>query len=204
MYCSTPASSVLHCLSSLFKLTSIESMMLSSHLILCLCLLICIQSFPTSGSFPMSCLFSSSGPSIRASNEYSWLISFRMDWSDLHAVQVTLMSLLQHHSSKASIFQQSAFFVYQLSHPYMTIGKTTALTLQTVVSKVMSLLSNTLSRFAKDFLLRSKCLWISWLKSPSTVILELKKIKSVPVSTFPPSLCHGVMGADAMILVFWI
>ena len=123
--------------------------------------------------------------SISLSNEYSGLISYRMDWLDLLAVQRTLKSLLQHHSSKASILQRSAFFIVQLSHPYVTIGKTIALTRWTFVGKVMSLLFNMLSGFVTDFLPRSKCLLISWLQSPSAVILEPPKIKSVTVSFFP-------------------
>ena len=115
--------------------------------------------------------------SISPSNEYSGLISFRMDWLDLLAVQGTLKSLLQHHSSKASIFWHSAFFMVQLSHPYVTPGRTIALTRQTFVGKVMTLLFNTLSRFVIGLLPRSKCLLISWLQSPSAVILEPKKIK---------------------------
>ena len=119
------------------------------------------------------------------SNEYSGLISLKIDWFDLLAVQGTLKSLLQHHSSKASILWRSAFFIVQLSHPYMTTGKTIALTRWTFVSKVMSMLFNKLSRFVIAFLPRSKHLFISRLQSPSTVILEPKKIKSVTVSTFP-------------------
>ena len=134
-------------------------------------------------------------------NEYSGLISFRMDWLDL-VVQGILRSLLQDHSSKASIFWHSAFFMVQLSHPYMITRKTIALTIQTVVGKVMSLLFNILSRFVIAFLPSSKCLFISWLQSPSAVILEPKKIKSLTVSTVSPSICHEVMGPDAMILVF--
>ena len=130
------------------------------------------------------------------------MISFRVDWLDLLAVQGTLKSLLQHHSSKASILQCPAFFMVQLSHPYMTTGKTIALTRWIFVSKVMSLLFNTVSRFVIAFLPRSKSLLISWLKSPSAVILEPKKIKSVTVSIVSPSICHEVMGLDAMILVF--
>uniref|UniRef100_A0AC11CZF5 Uncharacterized protein n=1 Tax=Ovis aries TaxID=9940 RepID=A0AC11CZF5_SHEEP len=125
-----------------------------------------------------------------------------MDWLDLLAVQGTLKSLLQHHSSKALILRCSAFFTVQLSHPYMTTGKTLALTKQTLVSKVMSLLLNMLSRLVINFLPRSKCLLISWLQSPSAVILELPKIKSDTVSTISPSISHGVMGPDAMIFVF--
>ena len=125
-----------------------------------------------------------------------------MDWLDLLAVQGTLKSLLQHHSSKASILWHSAFFMVQLSHSYMTNGKTIALTRQTFVSKVMSLLFNMLSRLVITFLPRSKCLVISWLQLPSAVILEPKKIQSVTVSTVSPSVCHEVMGPDTMILVF--
>ena len=138
------------------------------------------------------------------SNEHPGLISFRIDWLDLLAVQGTLQSLLQHHSSKASIIWCSAFFVVQLSHPYMTTGKTIALTRRTFVGKVMSLLFNMLSRLLITFLPRSKRLLISWLQSPSAVILEPPKIKSVTVSTVSPSISHEVMGPDAMNLVFWM
>ena len=124
-----------------------------------------------------------------------------MDWLDLLAVQGTLKSLLQHHSSKASMLRCSAFFIVQLSHPYMTTGKTIALTRQTFVDKVMSLLFNR-SRLVITFLPKSKCLLISWLQTLSVVILEPPKIKSVTVSTVSPSICHEVMGPDAMILVF--
>ena len=141
--------------------------------------------------------------SISPSNEYSGLISFRIDWLDLLAVQGTLKSLLQHHSSKSLILWRSAFFIVQLSHPYMTTGKTKALTRQTFVGKVMSLLFNMLSRLVITFLPKSKCLLIPWLQSPSAVILEPKKIKSVTVSIVSPSICHEVMGPDAMSLVFW-
>ena len=139
--------------------------------------------------------------SISPSNEYPGLI-FRMDWLDLLTVQGTLKSLLQHHSSKASIFQCSVFSIVQLSHPYMTTGKTIALTRRTFVGKVMSLLSNMPSRLVITFLPRSKHLLISWLQSPSSVILEPRKIKSDTVSTVSPSISHEVMGPDAMILVF--
>ena len=142
--------------------------------------------------------------SIIPSNEYSGLISFRMDWLDLLAVQGTLKSLLQHHSSKASILRRSAFFTVQLSHPYMTTGKTIALTRWTFAGKVMSLLFNMLSRLVITFLLRSKHLLISWLQSPSAVILEPKKIKSDTVSTVSPFISHEVMEPDAMIFVFWM
>ena len=134
-------------------------------------------------------------------NEHTGLI-FRMDWFDLLAVQGTLKSLLQHHSSKASILRHSAFFMVQLSHPYMTTGKTVALTRRTFAVKVMSLLFNMLSRLVITFLPRSKHLLILWLQSPSAVILEPKKIKSVTISTVSPSICQAVMGLKALILVF--
>ena len=136
------------------------------------------------------------------SKEIPGLISFRMDWLDLLAVQWTLKSLLQHHSSKPSILRHLAFFTVQLSHPYMTTGKTIALTSRTFVGKIMSLLFNILSRLVITFLPRSNCLLISWLQSPSAVILEPRKIKSATVSTVSPSICHEVMGPDAMIFVF--
>ena len=138
---------------------------------------------------------------ISPSNEYSGLISFRIDWLDLLAVQGILKSLLQHHSSKASVLH-SAFFMIQLSHPYMTTGKTIALTRQAFGGKVMSLLFNMLSRLVIAFLPRSKCLLISWLQSPSAVILEPKKMKSLTVSIVSLSICHEVIGPDALILVF--
>ena len=125
-----------------------------------------------------------------------------MDWLDLLAVQGTLKSHLQHHSSKDSILGCSAFFIVQLSHPYVTTGKTIVLTRQTFVDKVMSLLLNMLSRLVITFLPRGKRLLISWLQSPSAVILEPQKIKSDTVSTVSPSICHEVMGPGAMILVF--
>ena len=136
-------------------------------------------------------------------NQHPGLISFRMDWLDLLAVQGTHRSFLQHHSSKASILQCSGFLMVQISHPYMTIGKTIALTRQTFVSKVMSLLFNMLSRLVIAFLPRSKHLLISWLQSSSAVILEPKKRKPVTVSIVSPFICHEVMGLDAMIFVFW-
>ena len=138
---------------------------------------------------------------ISPSNEPPGLISFRMDWLDLFAVQGTLKSLLQHHSSEASILLCSAFFIVQLSHPYITTGKTIALTRRTFVGKVMSLLFNILSRLVITFLPRSKRLLISWLQWPSAVILEPRKIKSATVS---PSICYQVVGPDAMIFVFWM
>ena len=147
--------------------------------------------------------------SVSPSNEHPGLISFRMDWVGILAVQGTLKCLLQHHSSKASILRHSTFFVVQLSHPYMTIGKTIALSRWTFVGKVMSLpsrLFNMLSRLVITFLPKSKCLFISWLQSPSAVILEppSKKINSATVSTVSPSICHEIMGPDAMIFVFWM
>ena len=135
-------------------------------------------------------------------SEHPGLISLRMDWLDLLAVQGTLKSLLQHYSSKASILRHSAFFIVQLSRPYMTTGKTIALTRQTYVGKVMSLLLNMLSMLIITFLPRNKHLLISWLQSPPAVILEPRKIKSAIVSTVSPSISHEVMGPDAMIFVF--
>ena len=145
--------------------------------------------------------------SIIPSKEHPELISCRMDWLDLLAVQGTLKSLLQHHSSKASILWCSAFFTVQLSHPYMTTGKTIALTRWTFVGKVMSLLLNMLSRLVITLLPRSKCLLISWLQSPSALViyfLEPPKINSDTVSTVSTSISHEVMGPDAMIFVFWM
>ena len=140
--------------------------------------------------------------SISPSKEHPVLISFRIDWLDLLAVRRTLKSLLQHHSSKASILRRSAFFTVQLSHPYLTTGKTIALTRWTFVGKVMSLLLNMLSSLVITFLPRNKRLLISWLQSPSAVILEPQKIKSDTVATVSPSISHEVMGPDGMILVF--
>ena len=161
-----------------------------------------LQSFPASGSFPMSQFFASGTQSTGVSVSASVLSMNIQDWSPLGwtgwiSLQSTgLLSLLQHHSSKASILQCSALFRVQLSHPYMTTGKTIALTRQTFVDKIMSLLFNMLSRLVITFLPRSKCLLISWLQSPSAVILEPKKIKFLTVSPF---ICHEVMGLDAMI-----
>ena len=183
--------------------------MSSNHLILCRPLLLLPSIFSSIRVFSNESVLHIRWPkywsfsfSISPSNEYSGLISFRMDWLDLLAVQGTLKSLLQHHNSKVSIFRCSAFFIVQLLHLYMTTGKTIALTRQTFVSKVMSLLFNILSRLVITFLPRSKRLLISWLQSPSAVILEPPKIKSDTVSTVSPSICHEVMGPDAMILVF--
>ena len=175
----------------------------SNHLILCHPLLLPPSIFPSIRVFSNeSALFIrwpqywSFSFNISPSNEYSGLISFRMDWLDLLVVQGTLKSLLQYHRSKALILQCSAFFIVQLSHPYKTTGKTIALTRWTFVGKVMSLLFNMLSRLVIAFLPRRKYLLISWLQPPSAVILEPKRIKSATVS---PSICHEVMGLDAMI-----
>ena len=141
---------------------------------------------------------------ISPSNEHLGLIYFRMDLLDLLAVQGTLKSLLQHHSSKALVLLHSAFFIVQFSHSYRTTGRTIALTRHNFIGKVMSLLFNMLPRLVITFLTRSKCLLISWLQSPPAVIFEPRKIKSDTVSTVSPSICHEVMGTDAMILVFWM
>ena len=179
----------------------------SNHLILCRPLLLLPSIFPSIRVFSNESALCIRWPkdwcfsfNISPSNEYPGLISFRMDWLDLLAVQETLKSL-QHHSSKAPILQCSAFFIVQLSHLYMTTGKTIALTRWTIVGKVMSLLFNMLSSLVITFLPRSKCVLISWLQSPSAVSLEPHRIKSATVS---PSICHEVMGPDAMILVFWM
>ena len=185
----------------------IELVMPSIHLILCGPLLLLPSIFPSirvCSNESALCLkwpkYWSFSFNISPSNEYPGIITFRMDWLDLLAVQGTLKRLLQHHSSKASILWRSAFFTVQLSHPYT--GKTIALTRRTFVGKVISLLFNMLSRLVITFLPRSKHLLISWLQSPSAVILEPRKIKSATVSTVSPSICHEVMGPDAMILVF--
>ena len=178
------------------------------HLILCCPLLLPPLIFPSIRVFSNESVLRIRWPkywrfsfSISPSNEYSGLISFRMDWLDLLAVQGTLKSLLQHHNSKASILQHSAFFIVQLSHPYMTTGKTIALTRWIFVGKVMSLLFNMLSRLVITFFPKSKRLLIAWLQSSTAVILDPKKIKPFIVS---PCICHEVMGPEAMILVFWM
>ena len=194
---------------SSLKHPSIESVMPSNHLILCRPLLLLLP-------IPHSIrVFSSESTlhvrwskywrfsfNISPSNEHPGLISFRMDWLALLAVQGTLKSILQHHSSKASILRHSAFFTVQLSHPYMTTRKTIALTRWTLSWQSYVSLFNMLSRLVINFLPRSKRLLISWLQSPSAVILEPRKIKSLTVSTVSPSICHEVMGPHAMILVF--
>ena len=189
---------------SLLKLMSIESVMPSNHLILCCPLLIPSSMFPSIRVFSNESVLPIRWPkywsfsfSVSPSNEYSELISFRVDWFDLLAVQGTLKRLLQHHSSKASILWSSDFFIVQLSHPYMTTGKTIALTRQTFVNKVMSQLFNMLFKLVIALPPRSKCLLVSCLQSLSAVILEPKKIMSLTVSTVSPSICHEVMGLDA-------
>ena len=169
---------------SLLKLMSIESVIPSNHLILCYSLLLPPSIFPRIRAFSSESVLRLRWPKywsfsfcISPFNEYSGLISFRTDWLDLLAVEGTLKSLLQHHSSKASILRCSAFFIFQLSHPYMTTGKTIALTIWIFVGKVISLLFNMLSQFVTAFLPRSKRLLISWLQSPSVVIWEPKKRK---------------------------
>ena len=206
---STPGFPVLRHLLEFTQTHSIELVMPSNHLILCHPLLLLPSIFPSIRVFSNESALHISWPkywsisfSISPSNEYSGLISFRINWFDLLAVQETLKSFLQRHSSKASILWHSAFFVVQLTHPYMITGKTIALTRETFVSKVMSLLFNSLPRFVIAFLLSSKHLFISWQQSPSAGILEPKKIKSVTVSIVSPFICHEVMGLDAMILVF--
>ena len=185
---------------SLLKLTSIELVRPSNHLIFCHPLLLPPSIFANIRVFSNELVLCIRWPkywsfsfSISSSNEYSGLISFRMDWLDILAVQGTLKSLLQHHSSKASVLRDSAFFIVQFSHPYMTTGKIIALTRWTFVGKVMSLLFNMLSRLVITFLPKDKRLLISWLQSPSAVILEPPKIKSLTVSIVSPSLCHEVM-----------
>ena len=181
----------------------------SSHLILCRPLLLLppippsIRVFSNESTFHMRWLkYWSFSFSISPSNEHPGLISFRMNWLDLLTVQGTLRSLLQHHGSKASILQRSSFFTVLLSHQCMATGKTIALTRQTLIGKVISLLFNVRSRLVITFLPRSKHLLISWLQSQLAVILEPKKIQSDTVSTVSPSLYHEVMGPDAMIVVF--
>ena len=175
---------------SLLKLMSTESVMPSNHLVLCHPLLLLPSIFPSIRVFSNEsalCVrwlkYWNFNFSISPSNEHPGLISFRMDWLDVLAVQGTLKSLLQHHSSKASILRHSAFFRVQISHLYMTTGKTITLTRQTFVDKVMSLLFNMLSRLVITFLPRSKRLLISWLQSPSAVVLKPRKINSATVST---------------------
>ena len=200
-FCSSPPPK------DLLRLISIESVMPSNCSIICQPLL---SIFPSIRVFSNELVLPLRWPkywsfsfSISPSNEYSGLISFRIDSFDRLAIQGTLKTLLQYHISKASILQHSAFFMVQLAHPYMTTGKTIASTRRIFVGKVMSLLFHMLSRFVILFLPRSKHLLILWLQSPSAVILEPKNIKSLSVSIDSPS-SHEVMGPDAMILVFWM
>ena len=188
---------------------SIELVMPSKHLILSHPLLLLPSIYPSLRVFSNESALRIRWPkywsfsfNISPSNEHPRLTPFRMDWLNLFAVQGTLKSLLQHHSSKTSILWLSAFFIVQLSLPYMTTGKTIALTRWTFVGKVMSLFFNMLSGLVITFLPRSNYLLISRLQSPSAVILEPRKIKSATVSTVSPSICHEVTGLDAMILVF--
>ena len=203
---STPGLPVYHQLWSSPKPLSIESVMPCNHLILCRPLLLLSTIFPSIRVFSNESALHIRWPkywsfsfNISPSNEHPGLISFRMDLLDLLAVQGTLKSVLQHHSSKAPILQCSAFIIVQLSHPCMTTGKTVALTRWILVDKMMSQLFNMLSRLVITFLPRSKCLLISWLQSPSAVILEPPQNK---VSHCFPIFCHEVMGLDALILVF--
>ena len=196
---------------SLLKLMYIESVMPSNHLILCCPLFLLPSILPSIRIFSNESVLHIRWPkywsfnfSICPSSEYSGLISFRMDWFDLLAVQGTLKSLLQHRSSKASILRHSAFFMVQLAHPYMTTGKTIALTRQTFVGKVMSLLFKMLSRFVIAFLPRSKHLLISWLQSPSAVIWGPPKIKSVTVSIVSLSICHEVLHTSNWLILWYV
>ena len=208
MDCSTPGFLVLHHLPGVCSNTCLLSQWFHSTISSSVApLSSCPQSFPASGSFPMGWLFPSGGQRTGASasvlpmNIQDW---FSLGWTGWISLQPKgLSSLLQHHSSKASILRCSAFFIVQLSHPYMTTGKAIALTRWTFVGKVMSLLFNKLPRLVITFLPRSKHLLILWLQSTSAVILEPKKI-SATVSTFSPSICPEVMRSDTMILIFWM
>ena len=208
MNCSTPDLPVHH---QLPEITQTHVHRVSDAILCCPLLILCRPLLLLPPIPPSIRVFSNESPlrmmwpkyrsfslSISPSKEHPGLISFRMDWLDLLAVQATLKSLLQHHSSKASILLCSAFFTVQLSPPYMTTGKTRALTRRTFVGKVMSLLLNMPSRLVLTFLPRSKRLLISWLQSPSAVILEPLKIKSDTVSTVSPSISHEVMGPDGL------
>ena len=211
MNCSRPGSLSITNSRSSPKLMSSESLMPSNHLILCHPLVLLPSISPSIRVFSdESALrirwskYWSFSFNIRPSNEHPGLISFRMDWLDLLAVQWTFKNLLQHHNSKVSVVRCSAFTIVQLSHPYMTTGKTIALTRRTFVGKVMSLLLNMLSRLVITFLPRSKRLLISWLQAPSAVILEPRKMKSDTVSTVSPSISHEVMGTDVLTLFHWL
>ena len=204
-----PSFPVLHHLPDLAQIISIELVMPSNYLTSCHPLLLLSSIFPSIRVFFSELALCIRWPKywsfsfiISPSNEYSGLISFRIDWFYLFAVQGTPKSLLQHHRSKASVLRCSNFFMVQLSHSHMTTEKTIALTRGTFVGKVMSLLFNTLSRLVIAFLPRSKRLLISCLQSPSAVILQPKKIKFVIVSIVDPSIFHEVMGPDVMIFAF--
>ena len=207
MDCSTPGFPVPHHLPEFAQVD--ESVVPSNHLILCHPLLLLTSAFPSIRVFSSESAVCIRKPkywsfsfSISPSNEYSGLISFKTDWFDLPTVRGMLKSLLQHHSLKASILWCSGFFfIAQLSHPYMTSGKTIAWSIWTFIGKVMSLLFSTLSRFVITFLPRGNRFPISWLQSPSAVILEPRKRKSITAPRFSPSVRHEVMGLDAMILV---
>ena len=206
MDCSTPGFPVHHQLPELTQSHGHRVGDAIQNLILCHPLLLRLSVFPSIRVFSNGSVLHIKWPkywsfsfSISPCNECSGLISFRMDWLDLLAAQETLKSLLQHHSSKVSILRPSAFFMVLLLQPY---GKTIALTTRTFVGKVMSVLFNMPSRLVITFLPRGKHLLISWLQSPSAVVLEPRKIKSVSVSTVSPSISHEVIGLDAMILVF--
>ena len=207
MDCSTPGFPVLHLLPK-FAQTHVHldgDVIQPSHSLVPPFLLPSI--FSSIRIFSSDQLFAPDGQRASASvlsNEYSGLISFRMDWLDLLVAQQTLKSLLQHHSSKAPILQYLAFFIVQLSHPNTTTGKTIALTVQTFLSKVISLLFNMLSRLFIAFPPRRKHLLILWLQSLSTEILKPRKIKSVTISIVSPSICHEVIARDVMFLVFWM
>ena len=200
--------SIIHSWGSL-KHMSIDLVMPSNYLILCHPLLLHLQSFPTPWSFSNESVLHIRWPkywsfsfNISLFNEYSGLISFRMDWLDLLAVQGTLKSLLNHHSSKVSNLQRSAFFIVQLSYPNMTTGKTIDLSRWTLVGKVLSLLFNMLFRLVIVFLPRTKHLLISGLQSPSEMMSASKRIEPSTVTIVSPSISHEVMGMDTMILVF--
>ena len=206
MDCSTPGFPVPHHLAEFAQVD--ESVVPSNHLILCHPFLLLLSAFPRIRVFSSESAVYIRRPkywsfsfSISPSNEYSGLIFFKIDWFDLPTVRGMLKSLLQHHSLKASILWCSGFFIAQLSHPYITTGKTIALSIWTFVGKVMSLLFSTLSKFVITFLPRGNRHLISWLQSPSAVILEPRKRKSITAPRFSPYVCHEVMGLDAMILV---
>ena len=204
MHCGTPGFLSITNSRSLLKLMSTESVMPSNHLILCCPFSSCLQSFPASRSFPMSQPFATHGQNIGVSASASVLTMNIQDWFPLGSTGwISLQSKRLWRVFSNTTVQKHQFFMVQLSHPYMTTGKTTALTRWTLVGKVMSLLFNMLVRLVITFLPRSKRLLISWLKSPSAVILEPPKIKSVIVSIVSPSISHEVIEPDAKILVFW-